>query len=446
MGANILTKATLGKISFQIDSSGGSGDTYGILAGLINAINTVYTVSLGSYISGSLEVQLNGQLLTQGSTEDWAETTPASGTFTLSVAPEVGDILIVKYQYQTITTGNADTVDGKHASDFVTNTVAGEFENKIIDGDKNTLQDIAYSSIKSTSRGGLDTKLITGTPDTTNLPLIQFNSDGDAVGSDIKPSAIFSGWIDALGETWAYISATTFTVDADVTNKYSVGMKIRLTQTTVRYFIITAVSAYSGGYTTITVYGGTDYTLANAAITSPYYSTVKSPFGFPMSRNKWSITLATDSTTYGYAFSSGYWVRPTDNNAAGGNALADIVIPIGLWHFEANTTLSFVGDANTDDNFRVWMAIVDSTTATPTSTDIIRTLHITQQPSTNSPYSRFQGNMTIELRDLETYVAAKTKRILLKNDGDYGTVTFVNNAGDAPNGTWFRWSCAYLNQ
>ena len=55
----------IGKNSFQIDCSGGTSDTYGALSGLVNGSNTVYTISLGSYISGSLRVYLNGQLQTQ---------------------------------------------------------------------------------------------------------------------------------------------------------------------------------------------------------------------------------------------------------------------------------------------------------------------------------------------------------------------------------------------
>jgi hypothetical protein len=93
-----------------------------------------------------------------------------------------------------------------------------------------------------------------------------------------------NGWIPA-GETWTYNSADdptyTFTISGDKTDKYSAGMRIKLTQTTAKYFIITKV-AYSSPNTTITVYGGTDYDLANAAITSPYYSTQKAPQGFPL--------------------------------------------------------------------------------------------------------------------------------------------------------------------
>lgn len=104
---------------FQIDCSGGTSDTYGVLAGAINGSNKVFTVSIGSYVSGALQASLNGQLLTQGSAEDWVETTPASGTFTLATAPISGDVLIVFYKYANPSTANADTLDGYDASAFM---------------------------------------------------------------------------------------------------------------------------------------------------------------------------------------------------------------------------------------------------------------------------------------------------------------------------------------
>lgn len=110
--------SSMGSNSFQIDSSGGTSDTYGVLGGLVNSSNTLYTVSLGSYVSGSLEVYLNGQLQTQGTAEDWVETTPASGTFTFNTAPQTGDVIMVGYRYSVATSGNADTLDGLEATAF----------------------------------------------------------------------------------------------------------------------------------------------------------------------------------------------------------------------------------------------------------------------------------------------------------------------------------------
>lgn len=76
--------------------------------------------------------------------------------------------------------------------------------------------------------------------------------------------------------TWTYASATTFTVPAADAACMAVGTKIWLTQTTSKYFYVTGVSG-----TTITVNGGSDYTVANAAITAPYFSNAETPVGFP---------------------------------------------------------------------------------------------------------------------------------------------------------------------
>ena len=91
------------------------------------------------------------------------------------------------------------------------------------------------------------------------------------------------GWLDPK-ETWVYASATTITVPSGAASRYSVGDKIKLTQTTVKYFYVTAVAD-----TVLTVTGGTDYTVANAAITANYYSKLTSPVGFP----QWFATTTT---------------------------------------------------------------------------------------------------------------------------------------------------------
>lgn len=88
------------------------------------------------------------------------------------------------------------------------------------------------------------------------------------------------GWTSA-GETWVYASATTFTVaGVDVTEKYPVGTKIRLKQGgSYKYFYI--VTRTFSTNTTITVTGGSDYSLANATITDNYFSYAVVATGFP---------------------------------------------------------------------------------------------------------------------------------------------------------------------
>lgn len=187
----------------------------------------------------------------------------------------------------------------------------------------------------------------------------------DAITLDKLSAAIqlqlSDGWIPVNeSETWTYASADpptfTFTISGDKTSKYSAGMRIKLTQTTVKYFIITAI-AYSAPNTTVTVYGGTDYTLANAAITDPYYSTQKAPQGFPLSPAKWTVKV-TDITNRSQS-------SPTNNIWYNLGSLS-ITIPIGIWrvyykvHVWSNAaseiadiavTLSTVNNTESDADF-----------------------------------------------------------------------------------------------
>jgi hypothetical protein len=96
-GTDWVSEAPPGGGTLHIDQAGGTGDTYGVLGGTRNGSNKLFTVSAAAYNSGTLSVYLNGQLLTQGSAEDWVETTPASGTFTLDVAPTSDDEITAVY-------------------------------------------------------------------------------------------------------------------------------------------------------------------------------------------------------------------------------------------------------------------------------------------------------------------------------------------------------------
>ena len=139
------------------------------------------------------------------------------------------------------------------------------------------------------------------------------------------------GWTPSTG-TWAYASADsptfTLTVDRDVTSEIGVGNKIKLTQTTAKYFIVTAIS-YSSPNTTITLYGGTDYTLANAAISSPCYSYLKSPVGFPMSPAKWTVKVTDANDKQITTPTLNTWYGGANAFSTGGNIT--ISVPIGVW-------------------------------------------------------------------------------------------------------------------
>jgi hypothetical protein len=83
-----------------IDQTPDNG-TYDLLGGDVDGVNTTFTVSQGEYPTGKLVVALNGQILEQGATEDFVETTPASGIFDFVVAPQVGDVVTAFYSTGT---------------------------------------------------------------------------------------------------------------------------------------------------------------------------------------------------------------------------------------------------------------------------------------------------------------------------------------------------------
>jgi len=83
------------------------------------------------------------------------------------------------------------------------------------------------------------------------------------------------GW-NVLGATLTYASASTINTNVDLTGIIGIGDKVKFTQTTVKYFVVTAITS-----SLITFAANTDYVVANAAITSKYYSHSESPFGFP---------------------------------------------------------------------------------------------------------------------------------------------------------------------
>lgn len=164
------------------------------------------------------------------------------------------------------------------------------------------------------------------------------------------------GWTDA-SETWTYAGDNdpefTFTISGDKTNKYSEGMRLKLTQSsTVKYFLVTKVS-YSSPNTTVTIYGGTDYDLANSAISDNYYSAMKAPLGFPQDPDKWTVevTHATDLTQS--SPTAQQWYNATSIDIPTGSwevyfSALSRVLPPSLQNSTIYTTLSTASNTESD--------------------------------------------------------------------------------------------------
>lgn len=115
------------------------------------------------------------------------------------------------------------------------------------------------------------------------------------------------GWISDTN-TWTYASAGanygTFTISGNVTSIFTVGLKLKYTNSSLKYGVVTS-STYSAPNTTIKVQGGTDYILANAAISSPKYSFADQPNDFP------SAFYDTSLTPTGFSAQGTYYNRFT---------------------------------------------------------------------------------------------------------------------------------------
>jgi hypothetical protein len=187
------------------------------------------------------------------------------------------------------TMGAAQTVMGTTAGTSVLKDfAAGQFPARVNAGGT-IVQTLTGGTINTTTMG--TPTVVGGTFGTTTT------TGGTTTSQAINTPTIttpvirnYDGWIDA-NESWAYASASTITVPSGAVAKYAKGDKIKLTQTTVKYFYVIGVAD-----TVLTVTGGSDYTVANAAITANYYSHATSPIGFPGSF-AYSPTIASQTGT-----------------------------------------------------------------------------------------------------------------------------------------------------
>lgn len=239
------------------------------------------------------------------------------------------------------------------------------------------------------------------------------------------PTAFRQGWFEtAETHTYASWDATNktgvVTIPTDGTTKYQAGQRYKITQVTggTKYFIVTKVAA-----TALTIYGGTDYTLNNETISSPYYSIQKAPFGFPLSPAKWTVTLssAADRTP---SVSTSY-TSLTDS----------ITAPIGIWWLKFKASLSLDVTSTASRSLSVTLSSDASTETNPQTTIVQRA---DDETAASASYGGTHSSETlIDVAAATTYLAM----------GKVNATANVNNyamLGSTETPTLMRAVCAYL--
>lgn len=235
---------------------------------------------------------------------------------------------------------------------------------------------------------------------------------------------VADGWV-ADANTWTYVSADSpsfvASVNADMTGTISVGMRIRLTQTTVKYFIVTAVGSYSAGATELTLYGGTDYTLADAEIASPGYSNVKAPFGFPLNPEKWTVEVVNSGDFEQLSPTTGVWYNAEI-----------IVLPIGAWNVQYRVFYS-IATSGTQYTQYYFITLSDGA-ATESNARMTRAFFF------STLATLFGNSSSFAAEDL--YVVSVETPLYLNIKSDYSVDSIGIYGTDIP--TVIRAVCAYL--
>lgn len=250
----------------------------------------------------------------------------------------------------------------------------------------------------------------------TDKPTFTGDYNADMAAVDV----FATGWIPLAGN-FTYLSATQITIPGDVTARIFPGRRIKMTQSTVKYFIVMA-AAYNGSITTLTLYGGTDYTIANVAINNVYYSPMKSPAGFPLDPMKWSI-LVRDTTNRGQNSPvSNTWYNVTP---------VSIAIPVGCWRVS------------------VQMQIRAQIT-TVTTYQLFSTLSTSNNSETDVDFTTFRGDTAYSAGGWITEIVKREKMLTLASGATYyplvkliADITMLSQNNNA-SPLILRAECAYL--
>ena len=239
--------------------------------------------------------------------------------------------------------GNVAIGDGSAMINGRTIIVSGETVPLDTDGTYQIVLEWSAAADASNVKALSDTETLTQNSMFYQLPLALVVKSGTSLTiTDLRPfvnrisdttandlyNIINTGWVPITAEVSPdlipnyitggydfYLESTT-----DLRDKIRKGTKIKLTQTTEKYFIVVDIDS-----TTIALYGGTDYELTLDAISSVYCSNAKSPIGFPLDPDKWSIKVKDTTARVQSSPVANTWYN------LGGISIS---LPIGAWSVE----------------------------------------------------------------------------------------------------------------
>jgi hypothetical protein len=231
--------------------------------------------------------------------------------------------------------------------------------------------------------GGVYTNLVTTTLDEDTM------SSNSATALATQQS--IKAYVDAnSGGDWKNYTAVTPTsgtlddpsfeltfAGVDLTTTIYPGMRIKLTQGTEKFFIVTKM-AFSTN-TTMTLYGGTDYDLVSTgttAVTAFAYSSATAPAGFPMNPDKWTVktTKTTDTSKASPVQNTWYYSDMGSIN---------ISAPIGVWKVIGTIPFS-VSKSAAAANIQIALS---SSSSSVSDNEMLRCVY---------GYNRHDGNVTID--------------------------------------------------
>lgn len=116
----------------------------------------------------------------------------------------------------------------------------------------------------------------------TKLAGIESGATADQSAAEIKTAydSLNDGWVED-SETWTRTGDHSFTIAADVTDKYRKGVKVRYKQGGGYEYGVVASASYSSPNTTITLISNSDYAMAAGSVTDTAFSMQENPESFP---------------------------------------------------------------------------------------------------------------------------------------------------------------------